>query len=262
MKALSPPLRENTAAGLAQIVRGSGRPISFSQILVQASLEGVLSWHRTLRRYLDLLVQGEVLNVREKDVGSVNLQQLYTFRQSKARLWTGLEALAVHGLNWDVPSNSLYPVLVDLAALVRSTLSRNGGKARLITGLEDALAYELKRDIAQETGNIELVAALLATRPVDLAYLLRRSDIIGIGGLTRRLVEKIGDTYASIPVDVDGRVFLQTRERFRKIQHLYATRGSISLLKSPRGVQGTRLVDKLSAATIVAAAGKQLGVTG
>jgi len=260
---LPPHLRETTATGLVEIVRRSSRPVSFSQILVQATLEGILSWHRTLRRYLDLLVQGQLLSVHEKDVGSVNPQQLYTFRQNKSRLWTGLEALTVHGLNWDIPSNDLYPVLSDIAALVRATAPSNREEPKLITGLEDALAYELKRDMDQETGGTELVAALLSTRPVDLAYLVRRSDVLGIGVTIRRLVEKIIDTYASLPDDVDGRVFLQTRERFLKIQHLYTTRGSIRLLKSPgRGNRGTRLVDRLSLATIVSAAGKQLGVTG
>jgi hypothetical protein len=262
---LSPPLRESTAASIVQIVQHSKTPVSFGQILVEASLRGVLSWHRTLRRYLDLLVQGQVLKVREKDVGSVNPQQLYTFQESKARLWTGLEALAlaVHGLNWDVPSNDLYPVLTDLAALVRSTPSSNREGTKLVVGLEDGLAYELKRDMEQGIGGTELVAALLATRPVDLAYLVRRSDLLGIGGSTRRLFEKISDTYSSIPGDVDGRVFLQTRERFLKNLHLYTTRGSVRLLKSPaKRDQGTGIIDRLSPATIVSAAGKQLGVTG
>jgi hypothetical protein len=260
---LSPPLRESAAASIVQIVQHSKIPVSFSQILVEANLQGVLSWHRTLRRYLDLLVQGQVLRVREKDVGSVNPQQLYTFQKIKARLWTGLEALALHGLNWDVPSNDLYPVLTDLAALVRSTPFSNREGTKLVVGLEDGLVYELKRDMEQGTGGTELVAALFATRPVDLAYLVRRSDLLGIGGSTRRLFEKISDTYSSIPEDVDGRVFLQTRERFLKNLHLYTTRGSMRLLKSPtKRDQGTGLIDRLSPATIVSAAGKQLGVTG
>jgi hypothetical protein len=260
---LSPPLRESTAEGLVQIVQHSKTPVSFSQILVKASVQGVLSWHRTLRRYLDLLVQGHVLKVREKDVGSVNLQQLYTFQQSNAKLWTGLQALALHGLSWDVPSDDLYPVLTDIAALVRSNPSSTMEKIRLITGLEDGIAYELKRDMARGTGGTELVAALLATRPVDIAYLVRRSDPLGIGASTRRLFEKISDTYASIPADVDGRIFLQTRERFLKIQHSYTTRGFTRLLKPQRPrVQGTRVVDALTPANIVYAAGKQMGVTG
>jgi hypothetical protein len=260
---LSRPISESTAVSIVQIVQHSKTPVSFSQILVEASLQGVLSWHKTLRRYLDLLVQGQVLKVRERDVGSVNPQQLYTFHKSKARLWTGLEALALHGLNWDVPSDDLYPVLTDLAALVRSTPSSNREGKKLVVGLEDGLAYELKRDLERGAGGTELVAALLATRPVDLAYLVRRSDLLGIGGSTRRLFEKISDTYSSTPQDVDGRVFLQTRERFLKNQHLYTTRGSIRLLKAPaKRDQRTGLIDRLSPAAIVSAAGKQLGVTG
>ncbi len=260
---MPPLLRESTAAELVRIIKESEKPISFGQILVQANLRGVLSWHRTLRRYLDLLVQSRLLKVEERDVGSVNPQQLYTIQHVKARLWTGFEALAFHGLNWDTPSSDLYPVLTDLAALVRSRPLARKSMTRLFTGLEDSLAYELLRDLARESGGSELVTGLLATRPVDLAYLLRRSDLLGIGGSTRQLMSRIVDTYLSIPQDVDGRVFLQTRERFLKLQHLYATRGSLRLLETPgRGRLGIGLVKGLSPAQIVSASGKQLGVTG
>ncbi len=260
---MPPLLRESTAAELVRIIEDSKKPVSFGQILVQANLQGVLSWHRTLRRYLDLLVQSRLLKVEERDVGSVYPQQLYTIQHVKARLWTGLEALALHGLNWDTPSSDLYPVLTDLAALVRSRPLARKLMTRLITGLEDSLAYELQRDLARQSGGTELVAGLLATRPVDLAYLLRRSDLLGIGWSTRQLMNRIVDTYLSIPQDVDGRIFLQTRERFLKLQHLYATRGSLRLLETPgRGRLGISLVKGLSPAQIVSASGKQLGVTG
>src|SRR5712692_1603991 len=227
-------LRESTAAELVRIIRESKRPISFGQILVQANLRGVLSWHRTLRRYLDLLVQSHLVKVEEKDVGSVNPQQLYAMQHVKVRLWTGFEALAFHGLNWDTPRSDLYPVPTDLAALVRSRPLARKSVTRLITGLEDSLAYEL-----------------------------RRSDLLGIGGSTRQLMSRIVDTYFSIPQDVDGRVFLQTREHFLKLQHMYASRGSLRLLETPgRGRLGISLVKGLSPAQIVSASGKQLGVTG
>ena len=256
-------LRESTAAELVQIIKESKKPVSFGRILVQANLRGVLSWHRTLRRYLDLLVQSSLLKFEERDVGSVNPQQLYTVQEVKARLWTGLEALALHGLSWDTPGNDLYPVLTDLAALVRSRPLARKSMTRLITGLEDSLAYEFLRDLTRESGGTELVTGLLATRPVDLAYLLRRSDLLGIGGSTRQLMNRIMETYVSVPQDVDGRVFLQTRERFLKLQHLYATRGSLRLLETPgRGRRGISQVKGLSPAQIVSASGKQLGVTG
>jgi hypothetical protein len=260
---LPPLLRESTAAELVRIIKNSRKPVSFGQILVQANLQGVLSWHRTLRRYLDLLVQSDLLKVEEKDVGSVHPQQLYTIQHVKTRLWTGLEALALHGLNWDTPGSDLFPVLTDLAALVRSRPVTRTSMTRLITGLEDSLAYELLRDLARESGGTELVTGLLATRPVDLAYLLRRSDLLGIGDSTRQLMSRIIETYLSIPQDVDGRVFLQTRERFLKLQHLYSTRGTLRLLETPgRGRRGINVVKGLSPAQIVSASGKQLGVIG
>ncbi len=230
---------------------------------MEANRQGLMSWHRTLRRYLDLLVQGSVLGFEEKDVGSVNPQQLYTLQQARPRLWTGLTALAQHGLNWDVPDKDLYTVPTDLAALVRSKPLNTPGKTILVTGLEDGLAHELKRDFTQQIGSAELVAGMLATHPVDLAYLLRRADLIGIGQSTRRLVMKVIDTYSSIPEDVDGRVFLQVRNRFLKLRHLYSTRGTLKLLDTQgRGRLGTTVVEDLSPSRIVSTGGKQLGVAG
>lgn len=51
---------------------------SFINIMREAAHAGLVREHKTLRHYLDLLVRGKVLRVRTRDVGSVNLQQLYT----------------------------------------------------------------------------------------------------------------------------------------------------------------------------------------
>lgn len=256
-------MKPETALRIFRIVgRLKGRA-SFGNILLEANRQGVLSWHRTLRRYLDLLVQARVLKVRERDVGSVNLQQLYTLADSNPHLWTGLAALRLHGLNWEVSDKELYQVDTDLEATVRAKAFTITGKEKLVAGLEDTLVHELERDAVEQTGVTELVAAMLATGTVDLPYLLRRADSHQMGQTVRRLIQKIAETFTSLPGDAEGRVYLEARTRFLKILRGYNSRGVFKLVET-RGLgrRGLALVESLSPDQIVSAAGKHLGVQG
>ncbi len=260
---MAPRLNQDTALKILLIVEKLGKRASFGNILLEAHRRGVISFHRTLRRYLDLLTQAKVLKVTERDVGSVNPQQLYNRLSPKAHLWTGLEALRIHGLNWDIPANQLYRVTTDLEAMLRARTHIVMGKERLLTGLEDTIVCELKRDIVSKTGTIELLAAMLATRPVDLPYLLRRADSQEVGVTFRHLFRKIMDTFTSLPGDTEGRPFLEARDRFLKTLRYYNSSGAVKLVQSRgRGSKGEEIVRALSSDRVALAASKQAGGLG
>ena len=260
---MAPPLRADIAHRILRIVDKLRGQASFGRILLEANRQGIIAWHRTLRRYLDLLVKARVLSVRERDVGSVQPQQLYTRHHSKPHLWAGPGALNQHGLNWEMPDSDLYEVETDIEAMVRAKTSTARGKDGLITSLEDTLIQELRRDSAKETGTTELVAAVLATRTVDLPYMLRRADSQQTGQTVRQLFKKITETFTSLPENSEGKVFLEARGRFLKILRMYNSRGILKLVEAQgRGKVGLTNVQGLSPDQIVSLAGKQLGISG
>lgn len=260
---MSPPLRESIASEIIAIVRSQGSQASFGTILVEAQRRGTLMWHRTLRRYLDLLVQGGVLLEKKRDVGSVNPQQLYRLTKEKPMVHVGPKILELHGLNWDTPLRGVYLATTDLPGLLRSKPLVLSGRHRLAASREDSLAYEVKRDADKTTGTLELVSALAATQTLDLPYLLRRSDELKIGRTVRLLFQKIIQTFTGTPLDGDARIFLTTRERFLQILRQYSKQKALSLLETPgKGARGIRMVEALTPDHIVNAAGKQLGITG
>jgi hypothetical protein len=245
------------------IIDSQGGQASFSTILVEAQRRGALAWHRTLRRYLDLLVQGGVIAEKKRDVGSVNLQQLYRITHRKPTVYAGLKILELYGLNWDTPLRSLYPVATDLVGLLRSKSVTLESRQVLAASKEDSLAQEVRRDADKTTGTLELVSALAATQTLDLPYLLRRSDELRIGRTVRLLFQKLIQTFSEVLPDVDGKIFLATRERFLKILRQYSKQKALSLLETPgRGVHGIKIVESLTSEHILNAAGKQLGITG
>ena len=245
------------------IIRSQGGEASFSTILVEAQRRGTLAWHRTLRRYLDLMVQGTLLAEKKRDVGSVNLQQLYSLTREKPTVYTGPRILEQHGLNWDIPLRGLYKVTTDLTGLLRSRPVRLSGREHLAASKEDSLAHEIRRDADKATGTLELVTALAATQTLDLPYLLRRSDELEIGGTVRLLFQKLIQTFTGISQHAEGKTFLGTRERFLQILRYYSKRKSLGLLETPsKGARGVRMVESLTNDQIVNAAGKQLGITG
>lgn len=260
---MAPPLKQETALQILQIVRRLKSQASFGNILLEANRQGTLAWHRTLRRYLDLLVKAEILNVKQRNVGSVNPQQLYSQTGSQAHLWTGLKAVQIHGLNWDVPDRELHRMASDLEAMLKAKIHRITGSERLVASLEDTLIHELKRDLSRQTGSTEFLVAMLATKPVDLPYMLRRADSQQVGQTVRQLFKKIIEAFTSLPGDVEGRTFLEARTHFLKILHHYNSRGFLKLIETPsRGKEGLTIVQALSSDQIVSATAKQLGVTG
>ena len=245
------------------IIRSQGGQASFGTILVEAQRRETLAWHRTLRRYLDLLVQGGILTEKKRDVGSVNPQQLYSITRRKPTVYAGLKVLELYGLNWDTPLRSLYPVSTDLIGLLRSKSVTLSSRRVLAASKEDSLAHEVRRDADKTTGTLELVSALAATQTLDLPYLLRRSDQLEIGRTVRLLFLKLIQTFSGRFQDSDGKIFMATRERFLRILRQYSKQKALSLLETPgNGANGISMVESLTSEHILNAAGKQLGITG
>ena len=257
------PLQHSIAEGIVRIVTVQGKQASFRNIWLEARRRGLLTWDRTLRRYLDLLLLAAVLKVKQKDVGSVYPQQLYSVASKMPRVWVGLRVLQQRGLNWQAPEDDLRPVEMDYEALVRARAINLRDRIVLGACLEDCLAFEAKKDIELRTGHLQLIAALLATTRMDLAYLLRRADSLGVGMLFRRLYLKIEATFTSLPIESDGRLFLQVRAQFLKIAREYAQKSVLKIVKKVgRSKRSLESSIELPEAEIVNVAAKQLGITG
>lgn len=260
---MSPPLREATAQEIVNIIDSQGRRASFSAIMVEAKRRGALAWHMTLRRYLDLLVQGGVIVEEKRDVGSVNPQQLYRLTHDRPTVYAGPKILEFHGLNWDTSPRDVYPITTDLVGLMRSKPAIIRARPLLAASKEDSIAHEIRREADRTTGTLELVTAMAATQNLDLAYLLRRSDELEVGKTVRRLLQRLIQIFTGIPQDGDGRIVLASRERFLQLLRQYSKQKALDLLDTPgKGSRGIRSVNNLAQAQILNATGKQLGITG
>lgn len=256
-------LRQETAETIVEVVENAGPRASFSKILLECRRRGAAKWHRTLRKYLDLLVQGEILRKNTRDVGSVFPMELYYVKSTRARIQIGLSVLIYHGLNWEIEKPDIVSVHSDISALVRAKSVRLSSKMILAGCLEDCLAYELKRDAHAKRGTSELLVPILATRPLDLSYVFDRADRIGVGRTVRVLFRRISKAFFSPSSISDGRAFLATRGTFLRIMRQYSRSGEIKLLdEKGKGSDGIDNVSGLSESVIVNLAAKQLGVIG
>jgi len=250
------PRKAEAVTGIVEALRDAG---SFRNIMREATRIGVLKRHETLRRYLDLLVIGKVLRVRTRDVGSVNLQQLYTVSSKSPRVWVGLAALRRHGLNWEIPETEMRKVQTDFEGLARAKAI----DTVLIASLEDCLIQELYRDAKRETSAVSFVIAMMSTRTLDLPYLLRRGDQMRVGKAVRLLFNRILEMVSSKETEVAASVFMTVRAQFLKIARQYTQAGFWKLVDEKGvGDLGLRIVRDLTEYDVIMTAGKQLGVTG
>ena len=248
------------AKELVAAIEKLGDASSFRNLLKETAREGIIKDNKTLQAYLDLLVAGKVLEVHTRDVGSVYRQELYILKTDKPKIWVGLGILQRHGLNWDFSPSDIRPVLTDFDGLVRSKSFEAGRMA----SLEDCLADEVYTDSKKNTGTLSLVAAMIATKKVDLPYLLRRADQIHVGKAMRSLFRRILEITSSNRTDLDATSFLAVREHFLKIVRQYTITGFWKIVESENGKGNLALsiVKGLSESDIVVPAAKQLGVVG
>ena len=252
-------LDPNKAREVTKIVLRLDGAASFRNILREAAELGILKEHKTLRRYLNLLVRGNVLRVRMLDVGSVYPKQIHSVKLKNPQVWVGLAVLRKHGLNWDVPDTEMHIVSTDFEGLTRS----HDFDSVLGASLEDSLIHELYRDAKKNTSTSAFVISVLATKKLDLPYLLRRADEMRVGRATRLAFTRILEVTSSRETEVAASIFLAVRTQFLNIVRQY-TRSGLWKLVERKGVGnlGLRMIRHLSEHDIMVAAGKQLGVTG
>ena len=247
------------AREVTRITKSLGRNASFRNILKECARAGVLTRHETLRHYLDLLTAGNVLGRRTRDVGSVKPQQIYFMKSKTPQVSVGLAVLRTHGLNWDTSETEIRTAKTDFEGLVHAKITETA----LIAGLEDALIHEFSVDVVSETGTVAFVVAMVATRKLDLPYLLRRADEQRTGKAIRLLFRRTLEAVSANKTDLPAKVFLTVRSNFLKIARQYTQSGFWKLVEE-RGVGdlGLDVANTLTEYEVIMAAGKQLGVEG
>jgi hypothetical protein len=262
-------LREEAAATIVTVVKSLGRQASFRQILLECRRRETIKWNVTLRKYLDLLVTGGVLEKSSRNVGSVFPMELYKVKSNRPRIQVGLSVLMFHGLNWELEEPDVVWVQSDLRALVRSVQVKSGSSSSsesdlvLASCLEDCVDYELRRDAVESRGTVELLAAILGSKRLDMPYLFERADRIGIGRAIRALYHRVSEVFFSSEAKTEGRAFLIARDTFLKLARQYSSMGIERILNERgKGAIGLDLVAGLTDTAIVSVTAKQLGVTG
>ena len=260
--------RPKNPAILAEILKSvrrledEGRQATFNAILSELSSRSVLKFHRTLRKYLDLLIFAKLLVVGYEKTVQPNIREKQLYRvvrdHDQATVEAGEKALLLHGLNWDVPSPTSLTIKIDLQGLARGTIS----SGRVYASLEDAVVQSLKlqrRRPGKEAELIVFATALLTTQKIDFNYLINRAKEEGVEDKLLAILLQIDKTLASAHPDVED---IQTLYELRKMY--YHTRGP--LLRSIQAIQQnykqTIQTDIVSSNEVIEYAGKQLGIRG
>jgi hypothetical protein len=233
---------------------------SFNEILSKLSARRVLGFHRSLRKYLDLLVGANLLSLEYAKASHPNIRakQVYRLADGKASMEAGERSILFHGLNWDLPSPRSLIVKTDLEALARAKVS---GK-KVYASLEDSIVQSLKvfsKRYPHTASEILFFAtALLATQKVDVDYLLYRAKQEGIEKEVIGILKLIDETFTSRNPDVEDIFTLY------KLREIYA-RQRRYLPKSIRErsiERKSRVKDLITPNQVVEYAGKQLGLRG
>ncbi len=232
-----------------EAISNEGVEPTFNTILEHLRNKRVLSNHRALRVYLDLLVKSGVLSRREEQVKqpNVRMSQKYMLTHNGPFVEVGGNALQFYGLNWTVPAKSSVRVKTDIDGLVRARLSEE----TLYGSLEDVVVEMLARSKGREriSEAIYFSAALLATKKFDHAYLMRRADERAVRSLIQGILDAINYLLVSPKPEVeDIKSLYNIRKRIHPILLMASVKTSkpVSLPISP-----DELVDVI---------GKQLGV--
>ena len=252
------PLVLSKTLGIVKALEGQGLEPTFNAILAELSAERVLAFHRSLRKYLDLLVAAKLLSITNEKPRQPNIRekQVYHTKGTEPILEAGEKAFLFHGLNWVVPSPMSLKVKTDLQALARGTLS---GKI-VYASLEDTIAHSPKilparsPEVANEL--MVFVTALLATQKVDLQYLLFRARREGTEKEVMEILKVIDRTFSSRNPDVEDIFTLyKLRDNYLHLNRRFPR----TIL---REVPPERRPAIVSQNEVVEYAGKQLGLKG
>ncbi len=232
-----------------EALRNEGTEPTFNAVLAYLKSRRTLSNHRSLRAYLDYLVDSGSLNVRTEPTKqpNVRLRQVYSLTHDGPFVEAGEKTLVFHGLNWTLPSKSSVKMRTDVEGVVRGRL-----EGRTLYGsLEDTVVETLATSRGGE-GNgraLSFSAALLATKKFDLEYLIRRARKRGVQELMQELLDEIWYLLTSPKPEVED------------LKSLYEIRRRLQSVHRTTPVHSSRpRWSLLSPDELVDAIGKQLGL--
>ena len=233
------------------------REATFNSLAQELKQKKVLAFRKSLREYMDLLLFSGVLGVRFEKTAQPNIRkkQLYSVKQRNPLVEVGVPALIFHGLNWDVPRPKSLKARTDFEGLALSEVVNR----TVYASLEDSIV-ELLAKVKQNDELLVFLTALLATKKIDVNYILRRARAKGKvkTRILCALLLAIEDTLTSPKPHVED------------IETLYKLRETYSKLKRP-SMRTIMPVDEstqklssqlLTQEEIVEYAGKQLGIRG
>ena len=246
--------KRNKSAAVAESVLKSVEALSnagteptFNAILGYLRSRNILSNHRSLRVYLDAMLNSEMLTVQKEPVTQPNVRpkQVYSLKSDRPLVEAGERAMLFHGLNWTVPSKSSIKLKTDIEGLARARIAHGTVYASLEDTIVETLAKNKNTERKFQTFNF--CAALLATKKFERDYLIQRAREKNVRETVERLLEEIGYVlYSPKPKVEDIRTLYKIREQLAN-RDLMST--SFNKRKFP-----------LSPDEMVDIIGKQLGV--
>ena len=230
-----------------EALRKEGTEPTFDAILGYLSSRSILSNHRSLRVYLDVMINSEMLTLNKEHVKKSNVRpkQVYSLKSDGPSVEAGERAMVFHGLNWTVHSKSSIKLKTDIEGLTRARIVHGTVYASLEDTVVEALAKN--KNTEQLSPALTFCAALLATKKFDRDYLIKRSRERNVRETVEGLLEEIGYVLCSPkPMVEDIRTLYEIRKQL-------ANRGLMSASYDERKfpVSPDELVDVI---------GKQLGV--
>ncbi len=228
-------------------LRNEGTEPTFNAILDYLSSRSILSNHRSLRVYLDAMLNSQMLTLKKEPGKQSNVRpkQVYSLKNGGPFVEAGERAMLFHGLNWTVPAKSSIKLKTDVEGLVRARIVHGA----VYASLEDTIVGALAKNKNAERLSLTLTfcAALLATKKFDRDYLIKRSRERKVGETVEGLLEEIGYVlYSPKPIVEDVRTLYEIR---KQLANRGLTSGSYNERKFP-----------LSPDEMVDIIGKQLGV--
>jgi len=197
-----------------EALRKAGTEPTFNAILAYLSSRRILSYHRSLRAYLDTMVKSGMLSLRKEQVKQPNVRpkQVYSLTGSGPFVEAGERAMLFHGLNWTLPSRPSIMMKTDIEGLARARIAQG----TLYGSLEDTIVETLAKSKNTERvfQTLTFCAAMLATKKFDQEYLMQRAKERDVEGLVEGLLDEIEYLLDSPRPEVeDIRLLYEIRKR-------------------------------------------------
>ncbi len=197
-----------------EALRNEGTEPTFNAILGYLSSRNILSNHRSLRVYLDAMINSEMLTLKKEPVKQPNVRpkQVYSLKSDGPFVEAGERAMLFHGLNWTVPSKPSIKVKTDIEGLARARIVHG----TMYASLEDTIVETLAKNKNSERQFLTLnfCAALLATKKFERDYLIQRAKEKNVRETVERLLEEIGYVlYSPKPMVEDIRTLYEIRKQ-------------------------------------------------